>query len=198
MWVGVQSVEQMEKELPFQVWGGGILQHGSHNWQCEANKRLCRRCGIRKNNKNEFRVCKVPTCEGVEHDEWIGFNYKVRQRWEDLWSKSAAQDEVETGVSFPFKFKRHNLIEGSKRVACLDCGKFGLSTRSCLGKYKRRWVGEACRGPRKLGKALRCLLRSGVFDEALKIRLRKEAENHLAEQSTMRVLKEAEVLPPLY
>ena len=128
----------------------------------------CCRCHARQRTNTVDGLCPVPTLGDRRSDAWIVVNYVIRDRWHKRWvldqgrEKSEEEGEIElTGLR---RWKKHNLIEGSGKVSCLDCGKFSSAKKSTLGVHSARWVHLPCGGKRKVPKVLQLLLDAGTFD----------------------------------
>ena len=115
----------------------------------------------------EGQICKVPTFGDSAKDNWQFHNFALRSRGASRWQQlpdnedSAEDDTVLLSLR---KWKRHRLIEGKGKVACLDCGKVGNAKRSTLGVYCTRWLHLPCAGIRRMPKVLKLHLDAGTFD----------------------------------
>ena len=59
------------------------------------------------------------------------------------------------------------MIEGSEKVACLQCGRYGTNRKNSLGVLRCNWAHQTCIGCKRLPKGLVRMLQAGMFDGAL-------------------------------
>ena len=114
----------------------------------------------------EDQICKVPTFGDSAKDIWQLHNFVLRSRWESRWQQLPDTEdpgEDDTTLLSLRKWKRHHLIEGKGKVACLDCGKLGSAKRSTLGVYCTKWLHLPCAGIKRMPKVLRLHLDAGTF-----------------------------------
>ena len=73
-----------------------------------------------------------------------------------------------TGNSWLSNWRRHLIVEGSGRVACVQCGRFGTDRKNALGVFRSNWLHQPCLGCKGLPEGLVKLLHAGVFDGSLR------------------------------
>jgi len=155
------------------VWfpcGESIPWQDKHRFAQIGNTLRCCRCYVKKRTTIVDMLCSVPTLGDEERDWWVGMNHRLRERWQQRWAehlqeerKEASAEPLQCGLR---RWSAHNLVEGSGKVACLDCGKFSSANKSVLGVRRAWWVHLPCGGKRQMPKVLQRLLDAGTFDGA--------------------------------
>ena len=152
--------------------GGGFHSRETHQFskqQDELNK--CIRCKKTRTERNVDEWCKVPQGENEDIDRWLGYNFRIRERWRQRWEHAEGDNSPAEWGNFPRemlkRWKDHKTIVGKKKIACIDCGKFGNFDAANAMRTRRGWLTQPCAGIKKVPLNLRRLVEAGEFDDSL-------------------------------